>query len=140
MRRYRDTDVSVDENGVVRPGGRVRVPVTMMDSMDKIQQQVAADYMAERPSVHGADSSPLAFAALARAILLTMICGAAISATWQKFIPVLTPEKSQEFRGDPGGAYYQGGAGEWRGSQPGDDCTMNGLSWNACRGGRQACL
>ena len=49
MKRLETDDI--DEHGVVRPGGRVRVPVTMMDLLDVIQREVASDFVADRPRV-----------------------------------------------------------------------------------------
>lgn len=40
------TDVDVDEHGIVRDGGRVRVPVMLMDSADALMRR-------EFPTSHG---------------------------------------------------------------------------------------
>lgn len=56
-KHYNNDDV--DERGVVRAGGRVRVPLTLMDSMDAIQREVAADHVADRPRVRAFDGTDL---------------------------------------------------------------------------------
>ena len=128
MKRFEAEDV--DEHGVVRDGGRVRVPVTMMDSADAISHQVAEDFVADRPRVRAFDGTdaglrrpgvrvaderytdPLVLRGNARdrALLYRMY----------------DAEKANEFRGVPGTNYYRGGPGELRGSRPGDTCTLNG--------------
>jgi hypothetical protein len=125
MKRYRDTN-DVDEHGVVRPGGRIRVPVLMMDSMDKIQQQVAADYVADRPRVRAFDGTDAGLHRPGARVLANDDLRRGHVRDMAEIYSRFDAEKSQEFRGDPGGAYYQGGSGELRGSRPGDPCTLNG--------------
>lgn len=129
---------------IVKDGSKVVVGMRFMDLMDAIQRQVASDYVAEQPRVRAFDGTnaglhrpgarfaderhvdPLVFQGNARdrALLYRMY----------------DAEKASEFRGHPGGAYYQGGADEWRGSQPGDDCTVNGYPGTLVEeGGRLVC-
>ena len=129
---------------IVKDGGKVVVGMRFMDSMDAIQRQVASDYVADRPRVRAFDGTNAGlhrpgarFADERHVDPLVLQGNARDRALLYRMYDV---EKASEFRGHPGGAYYQGGADEWRGSQPGDDCTVNGYPGTLVEeGGRLVC-
>jgi hypothetical protein len=110
---------------IVKDGGKVVVGMQFMDSMGAIQRQVASDYVADRPRVRAFDGTNAGlhrpgarFADERHVDPLVLQGNARDRALLYRMYDV---EKASEFRGHPGGAYYQGGADEWRGSQPGDE-------------------
>jgi hypothetical protein len=127
-----EIDGEVDENGVIANGGRVITKMTMMDSQDSIAHQVSSEPLNPRtdyPRVRAADGSD---AGLHRpgarfAAGIDPLVQRGMARDMAEIYAMYDAEKAAEYRGHPGGSYYRGGPGEWRGGQPGDPCTLNGF-------------
>jgi hypothetical protein len=123
----------IDDDGddVLKDGETLKVGLRIMDSQDAVQREVARDsqhgiwqptrivasdgrdgYALHKPGPRYADASD------------PEVRGNAVSRA--EIYALYDAEKAAEYRGHPGGSYYRAGPGEWRGSQPGDVCTING--------------
>jgi hypothetical protein len=133
MKRYRDTD-DVDEHGVVRPGGRVRVPVTMMDHDTVTPQRTLLRDALHRPGFRTAamlkqyttDAATDATLVAARAAkeAAYMDYQRELISSWRSPESRLADEYKNPTagKGDPPDA----GTHELRGKE-GDDCTLTEL-------------